>query len=224
MGEQKKGFRSVGDIQDEKKMKKLTEAIKETLTPNQDRTLAEKVRDTIPDIAPAEDDMAKAPIVFISYSYDSPEHEQWVEDLAKRLRADGIDVRLDKWHFKKGKPSGPEMNKAITEPDRVLCICTDKYIKRVEEQEGGAGYEGFLITAELVKDAGTDKFIPVIRNVKEEPKTPKCLDTRGRVDLSDGERYERQYESLLRDLHDAVEIPPLGKNPFAKGSAPVKKT
>lgn len=164
------------------------------------------------------------PKVFVSYSYDSQEHEQWVEELAKRLRSHAVDVMLDKWNFHLGRPNASEMNRAIAEPDRVLCICTDEYIRRVDNGEGGAGYEGFLISAELVKNAGTDKFIPVIRNVKGEQKTPKCLDGRGRVDLSDGDRYEEEYTRLLRDLHGMTDIPPLGENPFSNSAVKGKAT
>jgi hypothetical protein len=171
------------------------------------------------EIDSVEENMTNKPSkVFVSYSYDSDEHKKWVEELAKRLRSDGVDVMLDRWQFQLGKPSGLEMNRAIAEPDRVLCICTDEYVRRVDAGEGGAGYEGFLITAELTKDAGTDKFIPVIRNVKGKQKTPSCLDGRIRIDLSDGAGYEDEYETLLRHLHGAVEIPPIGENPFSKSA------
>lgn len=44
-----------------------------------------------------------APKLFISYSWSSPEHEQWVVDLAAELRESGVDVILDKWDLKEGK-------------------------------------------------------------------------------------------------------------------------
>lgn len=40
----------------------------------------------------------KSPVIFISYSWTTPEHELWVYNLAERLMSsDGIDVKLDKW-------------------------------------------------------------------------------------------------------------------------------
>jgi hypothetical protein len=39
---------------------------------------------------------------FISYSWSSPEHEQWVIDLAEQLCNDGVDIQLDKWGLKEG--------------------------------------------------------------------------------------------------------------------------
>src|SRR3989338_9138291 len=43
-----------------------------------------------------------SPTVFISYSHDSPEHKQWVEDLATRLRNSGVNAILDKWNLEPG--------------------------------------------------------------------------------------------------------------------------
>lgn len=226
MGEQNKEQGSVRSrqIQSEAKIT-AKEIVKPIDAANEIRgTRADEVRDIIPDIPVEEKIPQKSPKVFISYSYDSDEHEKWVEDLATRLRSDdGVDIMLDKWDFRMGKPTGAQMNRAISEPDRVLCICTDEYVRRVDNEEGGAGYEGYLINTELVKDVRTDKFIPVIRNVKGGQKTPECLDGRGRVDLSDGPNYEIEYEKLLKDLYDVVVKPPLGKSRFAKGTPPVRK-
>jgi SEFIR domain len=40
---------------------------------------------------------SESPKVFISYSHDSPEHEQRVLELAERLRADGINCTIDQY-------------------------------------------------------------------------------------------------------------------------------
>ena len=41
-----------------------------------------------------------SPKVFISYSWSSPEPEQWVLDIATELAENGVDVILDKWDLK----------------------------------------------------------------------------------------------------------------------------
>ena len=43
------------------------------------------------------------PRVFVSYSWSSPAHENWVLQLATELRGEGIDVVLDKWDLKEGQ-------------------------------------------------------------------------------------------------------------------------
>ena len=45
----------------------------------------------------------KQPKVFISYSWSSPQHEQWVLGLAERLSGDAVVVVLDKWDLKEGQ-------------------------------------------------------------------------------------------------------------------------
>ncbi len=42
------------------------------------------------------------PKVFISYSWTSEEHKDWVLRMAERLVGDGVDVVLDRWDFKEG--------------------------------------------------------------------------------------------------------------------------
>jgi hypothetical protein len=44
-----------------------------------------------------------APIGFLSYSHDSPQHKEWVLKLAVALMAHGIDVRLDQWGLVPGQ-------------------------------------------------------------------------------------------------------------------------
>lgn len=42
------------------------------------------------------------PRIFLSYSWTSEEHVQWVLELAERLRADSVDAVLDQWDLKEG--------------------------------------------------------------------------------------------------------------------------
>ena len=70
--------------------------------------------------------MADNPKVFISYSHDSPEHKQWVSELAARLRRNGIDAILDQWDLGLGDDVTRFMERGIVNADRVLVICTDE--------------------------------------------------------------------------------------------------
>jgi hypothetical protein len=46
----------------------------------------------------------KPPRVFISYSHDSPEHQDRVLDFADRLGADGVDATIDQ--YEQSPPQG----------------------------------------------------------------------------------------------------------------------
>ena len=161
--------------------------------------------------------MADNPKVFISYSHDSPEHKQWVSELAAKLRRDGIDAILDQWDLGLGDDITRFMERGIVNADRVLVICTDKYVNKANTGEGGVDYERMIINAELVQNLGTDKFIPIIRQASRKEKTPTFLGTRVYADFRNDSQFDAECAKLIRELHKIpiVEKPPLGKSPFS---------
>ena len=159
----------------------------------------------------------QAPKVFISYSQDSPDHKRWVAELATRLRNDGIDITLDQWDLSLGDDVTKFMEDGLSTSDRVLLVCTDNYVRKADAGVGGVAYERMIVTAELVHNLGTQKFIPVVRQDAAAPVLPKFMGARFYVNLSKSEQQAEQYEALLRELHKvpAIQKPPIGKNPFA---------
>ena len=160
--------------------------------------------------------MADNPKVFVSYSHDSPEHKQWVSELGAKLRRDGIDAILDQWDLGLGDDVTRFMERGIVDSDRVLVICTDKYVNKANAEEGGVGYERMIVNAELVQNLGTDKFIPIIRQASGKEKTPTFLGTRAYADFRNDSQFDVECEKLIRALHEMpiVERPPLGKSLF----------
>ena len=161
--------------------------------------------------------MAEHPKVFISYSHDSPEHKRWVSELGTRLRHNGVDAILDQWDLGPGDDVTQFIERGIMDSDRVLVVCTDQYVRKANAGEGGVGYERMIVTAQLVKDLGTDKFIPVIRQVSGQEKTPAFLGTRVYIDFRNDSQSESEFDKLIHELHrvPVVGKPPLGRNPFA---------
>ena len=167
--------------------------------------------------------MAEHPKVFISYSHDSPEHKLWVLELGTKLVQNGVDVVLDQWNLTPGDDRTLFMERGVKESDRVLVICTDSYVRKANDREGGVGYEQLIVTAQLARDLGTDKFIPIIRQASGEEKTPTFLETRVYIDFTNDNQFDERFDELLRELHQApiIEKPPLGEKPsFAKQAIP----
>ena len=164
------------------------------------------------------DSKKEIPEVFISYSHDTPAHKRWVGEIAIKLVENGIDVRLDQWDLSLGDDLPKYMERSVTEVDRVLMICTEPYVRKADDGEGGAGYEAMIVTGELVSNLGTSKFIPVIRQEAGSTLLPKSVSTRFYINLSEGQDFEGQFQRLLKELHNVPELakPPIGKNPFAK--------
>ena len=77
------------------------------------------------------------PKAFIHYSWDGDAHKEWVRQLAIRLRADGVDVTLDRWHAAPGEQIPAFMERAVRENDFVISICTPRYKERSDGRSGG---------------------------------------------------------------------------------------
>ena len=155
------------------------------------------------------------PTVFISYSYDSEAHKEWVLQIAERLQAQGgVNIILDRWHLRKGQDKTYFMETSVTKSNFVLIVCTPDYARKANERIGGVGYEAMIITSKLAQNILQVKFIPVLRAGDWDSALPTWLQSRIGTDLK-GEPYsEEQYEELLRELHGAhLKPPPLGPKP-----------
>lgn len=142
--------------------------------------------------------------VFISYSWESKEHIDWVRKLAKCLVADGIEVKLDQWGLTFGQQLPQFMETSIRDNDYVLIICTPAYKKKSDSRDGGVGYEGNIISAELLYKKNYLKFIPVWRSGEWKDAAPSNLLGSFFVNLrADNEDYEMEYIKLRNTLRQS---------------------
>lgn len=159
------------------------------------------------------------PKIFISYSWTTDDHQQWVLDLAIRLSEDGVDVTLDKWDLKEGHDKYAFMEKMVSseEIDTVLIICDSGYKIKADNRSGGVGDETQIITPELYSDIKQGKFIPIVseRDSNGKDFVPAYIKSRIYIDLSNEDNFEDNYEQLLRTLYKAPKHkkPALGKAP-----------
>ena len=139
-----------------------------------------------------------------------------MRDLATVLRANGIDAALDQWDLSAGQDIAAFMAGGIRTANRVLLICTDKYVSKAEAGSGGVGYERLIVTAEVIGSVDTIKFIPIVRNNAGGRKVPDFLGPRVYIDFSDDSQFAAKLEELMREVHQAPAFvkPPLGDNPF----------
>ena len=158
----------------------------------------------------------QSPKVFASYSHDSDEHKKWVLKLSCKLRESEVDVILDQWDLGPGDDITLFMENGVRDSDRVLVICTDTYVRKANAGEGGVGYERLIVTAQLARDLGTKKFIPIIRQSSDNEKTPTFLATRLYIDFTDDSEFDEKFNELLHEIHNVpiIRKPRLGKNPL----------
>jgi hypothetical protein len=168
----------------------------------------------------------KIPSAFISYSHDSQEHKKWVLDLAIRLRNSGVDAILDQWELGPGSDLPHFMEQHLAKADRILMICTEKYVEKANAGMGGVGYEKMIITADLLKKIDSNKVIPVIRQSGTH-NVPTFLKSKMFLDFSRPDQFEYSFDELLRSLHNAPLFvkPSVGNNPFTPVSqTPAERT
>ena len=122
------------------------------------------------------------PKLFISYSWTTPDHVNWVIRLAEDLRENGIEVILDKWDLREGQGSHAFMEKMVTYPEikKVLLICDKEYVAKADDRTGGVGTETQIITPEIYEKQDQTKFVAVVteRNEAGKPYTPAFYGSR----------------------------------------------
>jgi hypothetical protein len=139
------------------------------------------------------------PKTFISYSHDSQEHKLWVLRLASRLRDNGVDAILDQWDLGPGGDLPHFMEQAIANSERILMICTDRYVEKANRGTGGVGYEKMIVTADLLRQIDSNRVIPLVRQ-SGSISLPTFLNSKLYINLSLEDDFETGFDQLLREL------------------------
>lgn len=159
----------------------------------------------------------KRKTVFISYSWESPEHQEWVLQLAKDLISKyGLNVILDQFELSAGNDLTYFMESSIEKADKVLVILTPNYKIKAEERKSGVGYETSMITQEIFETPISKvKFIPVLRNGTLATSTPKFLKSKLYHPMTDDNLYLNKLFELSRIIYEKllIEKPELGDIP-----------
>jgi len=144
--------------------------------------------------------MTKIPSVFISYSWDSPEHKKWVADIAKKLRENGVNAILDQWDIPPGTDIPSFVEKAIASSDFILVVYSETYNERFAgRKEGGVGYETALVTKEFFDAAGT-KIILIVRSKAAADSLPIPLQNRFYIDFTDDSNFDVRFHQVLAEI------------------------
>lgn len=173
--------------------------------------------------------MPTPPNLFVSYSWSSRAHEQWVLELAERLTQDGVHVVIDKWDLREGHDAHAFMEQMVTNSDitKVAIIFDKQYARKADERERGVGTETRLITSEIYQKSSQDKFVAVIaeKDSDDNPYIPAYYRGRIYIDLANASRVEEEYDRLLRWIFDKplYSRPPIGKAPSFLDKKPAQR-
>jgi hypothetical protein len=137
-----------------------------------------------------------------------------VAQFAGRLRTDGVDAKIDQWETVPGDKLPQFMETAIRENDFVLLICTPNFKAKADGRNGGVGYEGDIMTAEVFGKGNHRKYIPILRRGPRDQAVPSWLGGKYDINLSGDPFSEEQYHDLLTTLFNVrAKAPPLGSPP-----------
>lgn len=155
----------------------------------------------------------KIPKVFISYSWEDQDHKSWVRTFADKLIENGIDADVDQYDLELGDRLPQFMENEICNADYVIIVCTPTYKEKADNRQSGVGYEGHIISEELMSNKNERKFIPVIKkgNVKES--IPKFLAGKLAIDFTKEELDQENINDLITTLHGVRKKPKIGARP-----------
>jgi hypothetical protein len=165
------------------------------------------------------------PTAFISYAHEEREHDEWVLDLASKLRHNGVDASLDAWDLIPGQDTTYFMESQIRNADFVVLICTPRYAEKSNIPRGGVGYEKNIISAEMLQASDLrPKFIPILRKGAFENALPTYLGSKYAIDFRESADQKQALNELLRAIFQQPhpKKPPLGENPFLSEAVPIE--
>jgi hypothetical protein len=164
--------------------------------------------------------------VFISYSWDSPDHKERVLQLANTLRAEvGVDADIDTY-VRARPPFTPAqgwdlwMQERLEWAEFVLIVCTETYKRRFEGTENpgkglGVSWEGTIIRQNLYNNQQRDtKFIPVVFPSSDLANVPLILNSKDKYILEDKQSYTelcyrlRKQNTVVKPEIVRKELPP----------------
>ncbi|WP_460408814.1 toll/interleukin-1 receptor domain-containing protein [Pseudomonas amygdali] len=155
----------------------------------------------------------KNPKVFISYSWSTPEHEEWVLELAEQLMQSGIETILDKWDLQIGHNAYHFMEKMVNDEtiDKVLIVCDETYVLKANSMNSsGVSTETQIISPAVYANNNQEKFVALVTQRDEKGKAylPTYYSTRMYIDFSNSQSSE-SFEKLVRFIFGK----PLHKRP-----------
>lgn len=142
--------------------------------------------------------MKLAKKIFISYSWDSNEHKEWVNNLAEKLRGEGFDIYLDRY-LDIGSNLNNFMNNMPLECDKILVICTPNYTNKANNYSDGVGRETRIFEIE----ENLKKVIPILRRGEKWDNSciPSYLLSKKGIDMrNDIDNSSEGYCSLIQSL------------------------
>ncbi|MFB9127592.1 TIR domain-containing protein [Paraburkholderia dipogonis] len=141
--------------------------------------------------------------IFISYSWDSDDHKQWVQRFADDLQEQvkDLDVTYDQSGMNHRVDRNQFMEAGIYESDAVLAIITQKYTEKANAREGGVGRETAMAAERHFSESGAKSRTPILAIKREAAAdVPYYLKASLYFDFTSSDTYNASLDELKREL------------------------
>lgn len=136
--------------------------------------------------------------LFISYSWDSDEHKDWVKSFADKLEEFfEINVSFDQYDLDSSDDKNYFMEKSVFGTDIILMIATDKYVVKANNRLGGVGIETKLSTSrhwEESEGGKSSKIIPILRQGES---LPNYLKEKFYLDFRNDSKFSQSFNEVI---------------------------
>lgn len=137
--------------------------------------------------------------VFISYSWDSEKHKEWITKLANDLSV-YFHVEYDN-NLKIAMSPNNYMKQNILSSDFVLIVFTPNYLKKIKDKsDSGAKFEYSIIENDLFRKISFGKYIPILKEGNINESIPETMSDSIYVDFTS----ENLYKDKLKDLIEKI--------------------
>jgi len=157
----------------------------------------------------------KNPRVFVSYTGDDKDNARWVKNLTIKLRQNGVDARLDRFHLKPGMDLPQWMTNEVIMADKVLLICDFNYMNKADIHKGGVGWETMIIQGDMLSLGDTkSKYIAIVREEEIDKGLPIYMKSKMAFHWRKTEEIDPvDFQDLLYSIFDCDIAPELGDIP-----------
>ena len=160
--------------------------------------------------------------IFVSYSWDSQEHQEWIAYLVRRLRNEGYNATYDQYITSQTTINlNRMMIEHIKNDDFEIVVVTENYLEKADEFVGGVGIETELLLS--VINENRDKVIVVTKQPNVNSiKVPFYLKGYHYIDFSRKD-FELSLDNLIHRLQRVpkYDIGEIGEKKIRQPKVPV---
>ena len=139
--------------------------------------------------------------LFISYSWDSDEHKNWVKSFADKLEEYfEINVSLDQYDLDSFDDKNHFMEKSVFDTDLILIITTNKYVEKANSRMGGVGIETKLSTSRHWEESLGGKSSRIIPILRQGENVPNYLKEKFYLDFRNDDNFDSSFNDVVKHI------------------------